>query len=45
MGEVRFLFSLTNGKFEVLEASKEEQAKQSDEFNEELKRRNSQSPR
>lgn len=43
MGEVRFLFSVANGKFEVLEASKEEQAKQSDEFNEELKRRRSQS--
>jgi len=43
MGEVRFLFSLANGKFEVLEASKDEQAKQSDEFNDELKRRRSQS--
>ena len=44
MGEVRFRFSLANGKFEVLEASKEEQAKQSDEFNDELKLRRSQSP-
>ena len=44
MGEVRFLFSRANGKFEVLEASKEEQARQSDEFNDELKRRMSQSP-
>jgi TonB family protein len=42
MGEVRFRFSLANGKSEVLEASKEEQAKQSDEFNDELKRRRSQ---
>jgi TonB family protein len=41
MGEVRFLFSLANGKSEVLEASKEEQARQSDEFNDELKRRRS----
>lgn len=43
MGEVRFLFSRANGKFEVLEVSKDEQAKQSDEFNDELKRRKSQS--
>src|SRR5215203_1315917 len=39
MSELRFEFSLTNGKAEVSNASEEEQMKQSTEFNEEIELR------
>src|SRR5215212_3875364 len=39
MSELRFEFSLTNGKAEVSNASEEEQIKQSTEFNDELELR------